>query len=529
MANFNTKDYAKLDINGTKIGEIKDSSGSPIWRATYSSVGLHNKISSGAIQGSPVLTISGGTHRYKDIINICPLVDGGYAMVCRPSYLTELEYFNIFNTNSYAINTPGSVTATSGIFDFNIPYNSLINNEFSLIDGARVDLEWKWPSATIYNIDNDLKLTQPKIRVKSGFPNTYGATDYMNGNKIIVTVNPSARTVTIDAQNIDEDYYVIFIQYYSQIFSSGQIVAIPIKKGEIKTTKLVNLKVDSSHPISIMNLSTPGSSSFYTKLEDFPYSSTKTRYYFVSWTANAIAQKMYPFSLETNNTIVSTNTKVASSYSYAFLFFDIPQGSEGSTSIDFPGLEIYTNQSSERNYDYGIFSDLDSAIKNSYDVSDNTNVFNTLKGVDGNKTLKYSFVYADGPGTHFITMKYRKDGSGDIGNDKLRITNIKFIDPIELSLTQTSGMTPTPTLVIKNNTSSQITAKLAYWCVGGSSGDDYMSTTDNDGEDQFVVPADSSKNVILSDDGTVCGVDWYFVEVKVNDKPYFLFSPIEIS
>lgn len=171
---------------------------------------------------------------------------------------------------------------------------------------------------------------------------------------------------------------------------------------------------------------------------------------------------MYPFSLETNNTIVSTNTKVASSYSYAFLFFDIPQGSEGGTSIDFPGLEIYINQSSEINYDYGIFSDLDSAIKNSYDVSDNTNVFNTLKGVNGNKTLKYSFVYAHEPGTHFITMKYRKDGSGDIGNDKLTITNIKFIDPIELSLTQTSGTTPTPTLIIKNNTSSQITAKLVY-------------------------------------------------------------------
>lgn len=282
MANFNTKDYAKLDINGTKIGEIKDSSGSPIWRATYFSVGLYNKISSGGVQSSPLLTISGSTYRYKDVINICPTVYGGYAMICRPSYLTELNYFNIFNTNSYAMNTPGPVTATSGIFDFNIPYTSLINNEFSLIDGARVDLELKWPSATIYNIDNDLKLTKPKIRVKSGFPNTYGATDYTNGNKIKVTVNPSARTVTIDAQSIDEDYYVIFIQHYSQIFSSAQIVAIPIKKGEIKTTKLVNLKVDSSHPISIMNLSTPGSSGFYTKLEDFPYSSTKTRYYFVS-------------------------------------------------------------------------------------------------------------------------------------------------------------------------------------------------------------------------------------------------------
>lgn len=171
---------------------------------------------------------------------------------------------------------------------------------------------------------------------------------------------------------------------------------------------------------------------------------------------------MYPFSLETNNTIVSTNTKVASSYSYAFLFFDIPRGSGGGTSIDFPGLEIYTNQNSEMYYDYGIFSDLDSAIKNSYDISDNTNVFKTLKGIDGNITLKYSFVYADGPGTHFITMKYRKDGSGDIGNDKLTITNIKFIDPIELSLTQTSGTTSIPTLVINNNTSSQITAKLAY-------------------------------------------------------------------
>lgn len=145
MANFNTKDYAKLlitEASGKKeyIGEIKNSSGSPIWRATYSSVGLYTETDIGVIEPS-VLTISGGTYRYKDVINICPTVYGGYAMVCRPSYLTELNYFNIFDTNSYALNTPGPVTATSGIFDFNIPYTSSINNEFSLIDGARVDLE----------------------------------------------------------------------------------------------------------------------------------------------------------------------------------------------------------------------------------------------------------------------------------------------------------------------------------------------------------------------------------------------------
>ena len=104
MANFNTKDYAKLlitEASGKReyIGEIKNSSGSPIWRATYSLVGLYNKISSGGVQSSPVLTISGSTYRYKDVINICPTVYGGYAMVCRPSYSTELDYFNIFNTN----------------------------------------------------------------------------------------------------------------------------------------------------------------------------------------------------------------------------------------------------------------------------------------------------------------------------------------------------------------------------------------------------------------------------------------------
>lgn len=402
----------------------------------------------------------------------------------------------------------------------------MINNEFPLVDGARVDLTQKWPSATIYDIDNDLKLTQPKIRVKSGFPNTYGATDYMNGNKIRVTVNPSAKTVTVDAQSIDKDYYVIFIQHYSQISSSAQIKAIPIKQGETKTVSLSNLKIDSSHPISIMNLSTPGSSSFYTKLEDFPYSSTKTRYYFVSWTADVLTKKMYPFKLQTDNTIVSTNTKVASSYSYAFLFFDIPQGSNGSTSVDFPKIEIYTNQSSESGYDYGLFSKIDTAIKNSYDASDTTNVSQMLKGVSGNRTISYPLLGIGGPGTHFITMKYRKDGSGDVGSDTLTITNIKYVDPIELSLTQTSGTTGTPTLVIKNNTSSQITAKLIYWCVGGSSGDDYMYTADTNGDVQFAVPAGSSKNVILSDDGTVCGVDWHFVEVKVNDKPYFCFMPI---
>lgn len=73
----------------------------------------------------------------------------------------------------------------------------------------------------------------------------------------------------------------------------------------------------------------------------------------------------------------------------------------------------------ESNWDYAIFSTLDKTLSSSTSA-DTTNVQRNFKGSSSAniQTLTYSSVSA---GTHFITVKFIKDSSGDNNNDSVRL------------------------------------------------------------------------------------------------------------
>lgn len=92
-------------------------------------------------------------------------------------------------------------------------------------------------------------------------------------------------------------------------------------------------------------------------------------------------------------------------------------------------LIIQYNQSSEKNYDYGVFSKLNTPLNTGYnsDISGN-NIAHRLYGISGTGTLSYGVLQ---PGTYTIYVKYRKDGSSHGGSDTLqfRVLNIDNSGP----------------------------------------------------------------------------------------------------
>ena len=133
-----------------------------------------------------------------------------------------------------------------------------------------------------------------------------------------------------------------------------------------------------------------------------------------SW--NVVSTGTYPFELNTNGYYESTNKRQSSSYSYATLNYE-----------GFNELVLECINSGERNYDYGIISQPDVQLSES--ISDDgatgsTNVFHNFKGQSSTNPVQLT-IPSDG-GSHFITIKYKKDGGGNEGNDSLQF---KVIEP----------------------------------------------------------------------------------------------------
>lgn len=92
------------------------------------------------------------------------------------------------------------------------------------------------------------------------------------------------------------------------------------------------------------------------------------------------------------------------------------------TTENMVGIIVNTFSSSESNYDYGIISELDTTLSSSNSV-DSTNAFAKFYGVTGYRS---TFIPLTGAaaGSHFITAKYRTDGSGTCGFDTFVIMSI---------------------------------------------------------------------------------------------------------
>ena len=134
----------------------------------------------------------------------------------------------------------------------------------------------------------------------------------------------------------------------------------------------------------------------------------------MSW--NVVSEGTYPFQLNTNGYYESTNKGKGNSYSYATLNYS-----------GFENLVLECINSGESNYDYGIISQPDVELSKSTTDDGTTGsdkVFKNFKGQSSTNPVQ--IVIPSDEGSHFITIKYKKDGGGDGGNDSLQF---KVIEP----------------------------------------------------------------------------------------------------
>ena len=133
-----------------------------------------------------------------------------------------------------------------------------------------------------------------------------------------------------------------------------------------------------------------------------------------SW--NVVSTGTYPFELNTNGYYESTNKGKGSSYSYATLNYS-----------GFENLVLECINSGESNYDYGIISQPDVQLSESTKDDGETGSAKVFKNFSGQSSANpVQLTIPSDEGSHFITIKYKKDGSGDSGNDSLQF---KVIEP----------------------------------------------------------------------------------------------------
>ena len=133
-----------------------------------------------------------------------------------------------------------------------------------------------------------------------------------------------------------------------------------------------------------------------------------------SW--NVESTGTYPFELNTNGYYESTNKGHDSSYSYATLNYE-----------GFENLVLECINSGESNFDFGIISQPDVQLGESTSndgATGSTNVFHNFKGQSSTNPVQLTIPSDEG--SHFITIKFRKDGSSAEGNDSLQF---KVIEP----------------------------------------------------------------------------------------------------
>ena len=133
-----------------------------------------------------------------------------------------------------------------------------------------------------------------------------------------------------------------------------------------------------------------------------------------TWSVSDVENAAYNFTLNTDGYYQNTNQMVQNSYS-------ICQVNINSNGVSRMYIEYLMN--SEQGYDYGMVSQLDTALTLS--TKDDASLVSTSFR-NGNTTTPKSVEIGVIPdGNHFVEIKYRKDGSGDNGTDTFQFT-IRF-------------------------------------------------------------------------------------------------------
>ena len=123
-----------------------------------------------------------------------------------------------------------------------------------------------------------------------------------------------------------------------------------------------------------------------------------------------ISEATHGFTLNSNDYYESTNKGIANSYSLCKLVFNATE----MNNI----LKLECINSGESNYDFGILSNIDTTLSLG-SSADSTNVYKSFNGQSSTSPVTITYPETTA-GEHYIYIKYKKDSSGDNGNDSLQ-------------------------------------------------------------------------------------------------------------
>lgn len=225
---------------------------------------------------------------------------------------------------------------------------------------------------------------------------------YDNNNKCITFIT-----------NLSE-YNVTQILFDVEDLSNIEVVGSTDNSADIP---VVNI---TSNTFKLYDLETLNGLPFQTNIEIYSDSSYERRIYPASESIeNIIISKyavekpdtgLYEFKLNDAGYYESNNQGVQSSYALAKVSFTVVKDD---STIAFDVISY-----GENNYDYGIFSELNTELVASY-TADSTNVHTSFYGRASEDVQRVEY-YNVPAGTHFVYIKYRKDSSADSGNDSLQ-------------------------------------------------------------------------------------------------------------
>ena len=252
-----------------------------------------------------------------------------------------------------------------------------------------LDLYNEWIKATNWVVFKD------KIK-----PNGSGFTSFTGTNKLhynesatltaTYIADKELTDITVTASNPD----AIEIGQYT-IDAANKTITIPVTSKNVIDTVTVTLSATFDGKAQSKTLSIKIKESFKTP----------------SFTVTDVEGASYNFTLNSNGYYESTNKKV--NKSAALCKLDITD-LEDTSKIIFDCIN-----SGEANYDFGMISKINTTLSTSNNEDSASNLFVNFKGQSSTsvvtKTYPISAVAAC-----FFTLKFRKDGAGDSGNDSLQ-------------------------------------------------------------------------------------------------------------
>ena len=216
---------------------------------------------------------------------------------------------------------------------------------------------------------------------------TYNEAATLNANYVSDT---EPTNITITASNPD----ALEIGQYT-IDNTAKTITIPVTAKSVTDTVTVTLSATFKDGVQSRTLSIKIKESFKTP----------------SFTVTDVEGASYNFVLNDAGYYESTNKGVVNSAALCKLnITDL----EDTTKVIFDCIN-----SGEANYDYGIISKINTTLGTTNSEDSASNLFVSFKGQSSTNVVTKSYPI-DNVAACFFTLKFRKDGSGDQGNDSLQ-------------------------------------------------------------------------------------------------------------